>query len=102
MLYNTEWEKKVTEKKQSWQKLLLKAADLIEEHGWIRYNYANKNGYCIMGALERCSLDDNNAASLVSALLELESVVGAICAYNDERAANAEEVIHLLRRVAGG
>lgn len=47
MLYDKRWEPKIPAttppKQQPWQKVLLDAADLIEEKGWIRGYYHRRN-----------------------------------------------------------
>lgn len=56
MLYDKKWEIKalVKPKLAGWQQVLLNAADLIEKKGWIRGEFANKNGYCAVGAIYTC------------------------------------------------
>lgn len=55
MLYDKKWDLPVTApakpKLKGWQKVLLGAADLIEQKGWIQGDYGTQYGYCAMGAI---------------------------------------------------
>src|SRR5437879_1675262 len=114
MLYDPKWAPPETEiKLEPWQELMLKAAVLLEEKGWIQNIIRNKNGFCAAGALFYSSAEP---LKLVGELLRKpiytkaieklkEEVVKAgydnVPDWNDARGRTKEQVIAKLREVAG-
>ena len=124
MFYDPKWDKKINEveKKDEWREILLKAAQLIEEKGWIREEFS-KNGYCMIGAINKvlgrrpsnenfktgknASLGEEVVEHLSKAMkLRGTGLFGAdfpenrIMSWNDNKAKNKETVIKVLRDCA--
>ncbi len=107
MLYNKRWEK---ETKQTWQMILLEAANLIEREGWTRGNYHDDYGYCVSGALRQIAQSVGPTtfllhASLYEALEEAVINLGNyidddIIKWNDTIAESKEQVVRIMREVA--
>jgi hypothetical protein len=114
MLYDRRWEippptlpptkpkpKIITE---PWRQILLDAADLIEEKGWIQGTfYKRGEGYCIFGALTKvASKHDNSQSHLRAAQHQLQRHKSrrSIMRWNDADGRSKEEVLTALRTVA--
>jgi len=52
-----------------WREVLLNAADLIEKTGWTKENFHDGNGYCVVGAISRQSMQDVNLYGPINAVL---------------------------------
>ncbi len=106
MLYDKKWDREIESTTiESWQKVLLDAADLIEHGGWIRHHYQQDGRYCMMGAINE--VIDLNKKGYCSdevawnkAVHSLVIRIGSITRWNDNVAKNQDEVIHMLRKVA--
>ena len=55
MFYDPKWDKKVKEleKQDEWRAVLLKAAKILEEKGWVQQSFAKRGSYCIIGAINK-------------------------------------------------
>jgi hypothetical protein len=98
MLYDKRWDAEV--KLEPWQEALLDAAKLIEERGWIKYEYSTSRGFCTVGALREAAADPFTLGRAYSALHE---VIGSedIVTWNDFRAGSKEVIVEALRMAAG-
>lgn len=53
MLYDPKWTPPATEiKLEPWQEILLKAATILEEKGWVQDGLHSPKGFCALGALQ--------------------------------------------------
>jgi hypothetical protein len=84
------------------QEVLSGAADLIEEHGWVRGEYGGEeHGFCAMGAILYRSHGYALAYNRARQRLMRELVhSGSIVFWNDNVAKSKDEVVETLRRVA--
>jgi hypothetical protein len=90
--------------------VLAKAADLIEQHGWIQGDYGNPDtGFCAAGAIwwaiagrkRDISLETSpHNGSFVAALDMLPYGVGGAASWNDNPRTTKEDVIQALRKAA--
>jgi hypothetical protein len=56
MLYDPNWAPPATKiELKPWQKIMMKAADILETHGWTRGYYADDTGFCALGAMRIAS-----------------------------------------------
>lgn len=101
MLYDKKWEIKdvVKPKLAGWQQVLLNAADLIEEKGWIRGEMHNHYGYCTIGAIYAC---EGNLYSKWRAVRKLKAYLKgiynrrtSILVWNDHKAAAYNVTLHI-------
>ena len=98
-------------------RLLLKAAALLEEHGWCQHERSNAGRHCVLGALDEAAGGDRNwghkdeRAPWWGAVQRLVSAVGAThpiginwaaANWNNQPGRTKEEVIAKLRAVALG
>jgi hypothetical protein len=80
------------------QRMLLDAADLIEERGWCQGSYSDQDGrVCAIGAIVRAGNHQHyRRAEAMMMMVVGMSVVG----WNDIKGRTKEEVITALRRAA--
>ena len=88
-------------------KLLLKAADLIEERGWCQNTYTSPKGrLCILGALKTAQgvefVGESNPTVLQASKRFGAVVGGRTYQWNDVPGRTKEEVVAKLRAVALG
>ena len=89
-------------------RLLLKAADLIEEHGWCQVSAVDERGrICMLQAMGRAEVelfgpDGSRSVSLVSDEKIADAVGWPIYRWNDAAGRTQEEVVAKLRAVALG
>jgi len=91
------------------QTSLRRAADLIEEHGWVQGEYGNKRkGYCVIGALGREALPMTYHdavvrldAALPDTFPEKTSRFQRLVEWNDTPGRTRDEVLQLFRKAAG-
>lgn len=125
MLYDPKWEPaEVTT--ESWRDLLRKAADIIEEKGWVRGSYQRGNALCAISAIAAAaeidwlllaesisSADQGPATEAVSRLLihvnKPPNFFRRLCAYNtyaslqnwnDASGRTEKQVVATMRNVA--
>jgi hypothetical protein len=79
------------------RQVLLDAANILEEQGWIRGNLCRPEGYCILGAMDAAKPP---AAAMVIAFMRLEKKLGPPAQWNDTPGRTKEEVIAMLRETA--
>lgn len=85
--------------------VLLRAADYIEEHGWIQGNRTGSCGVCLVGAIEMVS---NGKITIASAegyylpdVARVSKVVGCDAwIWNDRNGRTKEQVVSILRQMA--
>ena len=96
MLYDPKWEAPATTKPPDdpGRALLLKAANMIETHGWIQGAASNGHGFCALGAI--CLTGENYCAAIDA----LHRIVPQIMDWNDAPGRTKEEVIATLRKAA--
>lgn len=96
---------------QPWQKLLLKAAALIEDRGWCQGTQKDARGrMCAIGAINEAegNLDDGRCMPITKAGLEANKRLCAVVSpgdfgpawWNNADGRTAEEVISTMRRIA--
>ncbi len=116
MLYdNKRWEVKapVVRSEEPWRKLLLDAADVIEQRGWCQCRLGTQDGaVCAGGAVLSAGncweghLSSNpiaaEAARRLRAHIGPGYTCGNIASWNDEPGRTKEEVLATLRAVANG
>lgn len=106
MLYDKKWELKVPVKPKlaGWQRVLLNAADLIDQKGWIKGRHKSPYGYCARGAIlySRGSLYSKVRAifKLRAHLTETYYDRVSIPLWNDHRVASYQ-VTMIMRDAAG-
>lgn len=90
-----------------WRRVLWKAADYIEEHGWWQGDYSHAGHVCMIGAVG--FVTGENVCNLHSKVYEpnhflhmLSQYVGThdVSIWNDAPERTAEEVIATLRKCA--
>ncbi len=80
-------------------KLLLKAADLIEQRGWTQGEMDSPKGVCVLGALGWGR--GHNPARTVAIIRFQEAIGGcSVMLWNDENGRTQSEVVAKLREVA--
>lgn len=123
MLYDPKWEPTKTTTEE-WRTLLLKAADLIEQKGWVSGTYGYNDGVCAVSAIAQVAdigwevLGDRfagkyqgPASEAVSNLLThvntrkrfflfRRSHYGSVEKWNDAPRRTKEEVVNTMRKVA--
>lgn len=86
------------------RRMLSAAADLIEEHGWVRGKYGNITvGFCPLAAIGYVLHSDDRYDSLDAdtAIRMLDDSLGLrIADWNDNLASGAEEVVSEIRKAA--
>lgn len=88
------------------QQVLLDAADLIEEKGWIQgANWRPGLGYCVFGAINKVTQNDLAFSDAVGRVLtEIGRLnqpwTGGIARWNDEPGRTKDEVLAALRKAA--
>lgn len=107
MLFDPKWAP--TEiKLEPWQEILLRAADILEEHGWVQGQIGyDGEGYCAFGAMIK-ALATVNHMGLDDAMMKLGNAVAtigspfdsAIFRWNDREDRTKEQVISKMREVA--
>jgi len=86
--------------------VLNKAADLIEEKGWVQEAFSNRYGYCAIGAIRECiwgkDVPSNSPELWDGAIERLVKTVreAHIPSWNDAEGRTKEEVIAKLREAA--
>ncbi len=109
MLYDPKWE--VEAKLEPWRGLLLEAADLIEQNGWVQFKAQSEDGYCAAGAMQEafCNRhgyppsyhpDGRDEYRKASDELAGTIVPHSIPAWNDSLGRSKEEVVAKIREVA--
>lgn len=87
-------------------KTILKAADLIEEKGWIQGRWASSHGYCMRGAVY--GVFNNGGAfgdtpTPILGYMESRMPPGQDCMkFNDTPGRTKEEVVSRMRSIALG
>lgn len=106
MLFDPKWAP-VEIKPEPWQELLLKAADILEEKGWIQGALGfEKKGYCAFGAMLSACLKGNDnldeATEKFANALNPNAVHhdSAIFQWNDGTGQTKENVVSKMREVA--
>lgn len=115
MLYDPKWAPPETEiELKPWQALLLKAADLLEQRGWVQGAFREAGRFCTLGAVRQASGYYRSQASVdtvnewqttetiyreVIANLDL-SFPNGVVAWNDGPNQTKEGVISKLREIA--
>lgn len=108
MLFDPKWAP-VEIKLEPWQEILLKAADILEEKGWIQGSLGfDSKGYCAFGAmLTACSAGNfglDKATEKMSNALNNNSTLhfhdSAIFQWNDGTGQTKENVVSKMREVA--
>lgn len=84
---------------EEWQRLLLRAANLIETHGHCKHVTRDAAGrYCLIEAIAECGVSGFRKATSA-----IDDAVGRDCIeWNNAPERTAEEVISTMRRVALG
>lgn len=112
MLYDPKWAPPETEIKiEPWQKILLDAANILEEKGWIQRERSRGTNYCMLGAIEvatygriRCFLRswDDHDPVLREAVNHVQNSLDGLAPWiwNDAESRTKEQVIAKLREVA--
>lgn len=108
MLYDPKWA--ATEiKLEPWQLVLLKAADIIEERGWIQGGAMAQNGaVCAAGAIyDACGVTGNPAAlplyrEIYARVAQELQPYANIPEWNDTTGRTQQEVTSTLRKLAKG
>jgi hypothetical protein len=99
MLYDKKWDQKQQQSNPG-RRLLLAAANYIEEHGWCQGALENINGQvCLVGALDKTK--DYNDQGYYPAILAIQDIIGPrFGEWNDQPGRTKEDVVNLLRQVA--
>jgi len=119
VLYDPKWNP-VEVKLEPWQKILLKAADLLERQGWCQEKLTDRGSHCTIGALQRVAFgtalssewdklsslvrDSINYKSYMIACTNLSTAIDepSIWDWNDNCETTASLVVSTLRKVAQG
>lgn len=80
------------------RQVLLDAADILEERGWIQGFSRTSDGYCIMGALDAASAVTEPARNALFMLAY--KIGGPVPQWNDTPGRTKEEAIAMLRETA--
>jgi hypothetical protein len=101
MLYDKRWDKKIeTPALSPAAETLLKAADIIEEHGWCQYSTRKADGsVCLYGAIRRTAphlAANGDAGRLLHRHLGINNYVE----WNDVPGRTQAEVLKALRGAA--
>jgi hypothetical protein len=101
--------KREGEAMEKWQQILLTAADLLEQHGWIQGHRRTNRGRCVLGAIDFHwdqvnEVDKWNALTKILAHINLftQDNTWSLAAWNDEPGRTKAEVITALRAAAKG
>lgn len=113
MLYDKRWDENpaTPTTTEPWRQILLDAAKLIKEKGWIRGRFQTNAGFCAVGALRMAAFRDIHPFShrvpeeecdiFNKAQFQLQRCVGGgIMYWNDELVSNAAEVIAMMHYAA--
>lgn len=103
MLYDPQWEQK--QKTESWRVALLKAADLIDEHGHAKRVFIDRKGrMCVVGAISMAVYGDplryGSESGEACEWFKLAIGQQGICDWNNHKERTKEEVVAKLRKVA--
>jgi hypothetical protein len=89
-----------------WQRVMLKASDIIDERGLCKESYSGSRGYCIYGALYAAAdltpMDAMNEALNEARRILLNKLPDTIICWNDHKDRTKDEVVAKLRAVALG
>jgi hypothetical protein len=87
-----------------WRKILLDAANLLEEKGWVRGEYRSIKGFCAEGAMMHVAVGTTLYDDLNLARVTLAHHLGAlnIPLWNDHPQRTKAQVIASLRAAAQG
>lgn len=96
--------------KEAISDILSEAADLIDTHGWIRYEYGNcETGFCALGALEHVAIETHGfdgydayfrARDELIDELEIHGFPRNVSGFNDGYAKDKRYVTRKLRSAA--
>jgi hypothetical protein len=125
MLYDKRWEETIQTPElpnEPWRKLLLEAADIIEQKGWTQGRLTSAGKFCMVGSLYAATWGpvqskwcrhlaqgpDVYPKELLLALYALNHALGSewsaswgnITQFNDLHATSKEEVVAKMREVA--
>lgn len=124
MLYDPNWKPKEADiQLETWQKILLRAAEILQTQGWCRGTLQNEHGFCALGAIAvatgeikeyngdviqggmfvmktKIHLDSDYIKSTMK-LLALIQRYNNIPTWNDQPTRNKRHVIAKMRRAAG-
>jgi hypothetical protein len=79
------------------RQVLLDAASILEERGWIQGAGHSSNGHCAMNAIDSTGAEHR---AVLIALITLTEKLGPIAQWNDTPGRTKEEVIAMLRETA--
>lgn len=109
MLYDPKWTPAETEiQLEPWQQILLKAADILETHGWCQKSFGDyHHGFCAIGAIRAVTAQPWDKVGITdpdgrrAAMKLYRNIRGqTIALWNDTYGRTKEEVIAKLREVA--
>lgn len=90
MLYDPKWETPAVVEPviEPWQQVLINAAKIIQEKGWIKGAFHRGDGFCVVGALRyvtpnRTSDGSHDGTEYGQALNALSTAVGCPMSWND-------------------
>lgn len=112
MLFDPKWKPAEIEiKLEPWQKLLLRAADIIEEKGWCQHHMHRSGRSCMVGAIKRASKAESPLSSAATAQLQAHKRLEAylmklgyncISGFNDHKTTTRKLALVALREAAKG
>jgi len=110
MLFDPKWniEAPAEIQLEDWQKLLLKAAEVLERDGWIRHAYHAEGAHCAVGALQVARRELNIPVGSDAKKLAYTNfrrtiygrLIGSIPHWNDAEWRTKDDVINAFKEAA--